>query len=81
MPWWYTCAVFVKGYCVLQLFCATGVFFFRRNAIAVRIPNPGQIEIEEGGGEEEKLAFRGQARLQCESKKNFKKNLYLCVLS
>ena len=54
-------------------FCNCSVqqaFFFRRNAIVVRIPNPGQIEIEEGGGEEEKLTLRGQARWQCESKKN-----------
>ena len=39
--------------------------FFGWNAIVVRIADAGQIEIEEGGGEEEKLTLRGQARLQC----------------
>ena len=48
-------------------------FFFGWNAIAVRIPNPGQIQIEEGGGEEEKLTPRSQAGSQCESKKNSEK--------
>ena len=69
MPWWYTCAVFVKCHCVLQFFCATGVFF-GWNTIVVRIPSPGQIQIEEGGGEDGKLTLRGQARSQCESKNN-----------
>ena len=37
------------------VFCNCSVqqgFFFCWNAIVVRILNPGQIEIEEGGGEE-----------------------------
>ena len=66
--------VHLRGFCQILLGFAIVLrnrrFFFRRNAIVVRIPNPGQIEIEEGGGEEEKLALRGQARSQCESKKN-----------
>ena len=70
--------VHLRGFCQILLGFAIVLrnrrfFFFRLNAIVVRIPNPGQIEIEEGGGEEEKLALRGQARSQCESKKNYKK--------
>ena len=60
------------------VFCncsAQQAFFFGWNAIVVRIPNPSQIEIEEGGGDEEKLTLRGQARSQCDSKKNLKKRL------
>ena len=68
-----TLARFLSNVIVFCNCSAQQAFCFGWNAIVVRITNPGQIEIEEGGGQEEKLTLRGQARSQSQSKHNSKK--------
>ena len=52
-----TLARFLSNVIVFCSCSAQQAFSFGWNAIVVRIPNPGQREIEEGGGEEEKLTL------------------------
>ena len=60
-------------------------FFFGWNAIVVQIPNPGQIKIEEAGGEEEKQGCNASLRRIKKEKLTTltftPAHLYLCVLS
>ena len=68
-----TLARFLSNVIVFCNCSAQQAYFFGWNTIAVRIPSPSQIEIVEGECEEEKRTLGGQARSQCESKKNKKK--------
>ena len=61
-----------RGFCRMLLCFATGVFF-GWNTLDGEIPSLGQIEIEGGGGEEERLTLRDRTRSQGGSKKNAKK--------